>query len=98
MAKNVFNELSFDVTKEVFYEVLENQDKGFGFKAKLKFSQLSDLQIFTLDFLFQCYEKKLLGKVELTFSTEAIGEIKPLSRMVEKIEKTKDAFVISNSY
>ena len=98
MARTVFNELFFDVPKEVFYEALENPDKGFGFKIKLGFKHLTELQIDTLDFLHNCYQKNLLGYISLTFDTNVVGEIKPVSRTIEKIEKTQDAFIISNSY
>jgi len=98
MAQNLFHELHFDVTKEVFYEVLENRDGGFGFKALLKSKHLDELQIDTLDFLVNCYNKKLLGLITLYFVTSAVGEIKPLQRNVEKIVKYEDGFMISNSY
>ena len=98
MAKNLFNELYFDVPSEVFFEVLKNKDSGFGYKISLKTKYLTPLQIEALNFLVSCYKKRLLGYVILKFNTEAVGEVKELSRTIEKIEKTKDSFVISNSY
>ena len=98
MEKQLFNELFFNVKKEVFYEILENPDRGFGFRAKLELIYLTDLQVDTLDFLLKCNEKRLLGYLTLTFSTESVGEIKPISRTIEKIEKKEQAFIISNTY
>lgn len=42
---DVFNELNFTVNKKVFYEVMENKDTGFGFKATLERKLLTELQI-----------------------------------------------------
>lgn len=98
MAKNLFNELYFDIPSEVFFEVLKNKDSGFGYKISLETKHLSPLQKETLNFLINCYKKRLLGYVILKFNTESVGEVKELSRTIEKIEKTKNSFVISNSY
>lgn len=98
MRTNVFNELNFNVGKEIYYEVLENQDKGFGFDITLKIKYLTKLQIEVLKFLVNCQKKNLLGNIFFKFHTEAIGDMNVLDRTAEKIEKTKDAFKISNSY
>ena len=96
--QNVFDKVYFDVPKEVFYEIMENQDKGFGYKAEIKKEHLTEMQIELLDFLVKCYDKKILGKISLTFNTEAIGEVNEINRSFDKIEKTDDSFIISSTY
>lgn len=94
-----FNECNFEVSKEIFSEVLDNPDKGFGFSIELKKEFLTEIQIEVLEFLIRCYEKKLMGHYfQITFTRPCIGEIKPLSRSIEKIEKTKKGYLIKNSY
>lgn len=96
--KNVFDKLFFNVPKEVYYEVLENPDKGFGFNIELKKKLLSEIQIDTLVFLKQCYDKKNMGKITLSFNTEAIGNMEQLDRHIESIEETEESFKIKNTY
>ncbi len=98
MAKQLFNKLYFDVPKEVFFEVLDNRDSGFGYEIILKKEHLTPLQLEALEFLVKCYKKGLLGYVTLTFNTEAVGEVKEVERTVEEIKKVKGDFIISNSY
>lgn len=98
MSKNLFNELHFEANEETFAEVLFNPDKGFGYKINLKKKNLTPLQLETMDFLVRCQNKGLMGAVTLTFETESVGEVKPLSRRVEKIIEEKDRYKISNSY
>lgn len=95
---NIFNSLNFSVNKKVFYEVMENPDKGFGYKAKLVNSELSEIQKEVLEFLIICCNKRIIGSITINFNTEAIGVITPISRRVEKVEKVGVDYVISNSY
>ncbi len=94
----IFEKLRFDVNKEVFTELFDNPDRGFGFEAKIKRDSLTEIQQDTLLFLSNCYKKRLLGSIQIKFKTEAIGEINSLERHVQKIEINKDGFIISNSY
>lgn len=96
--KNVFNKLFFNVPKEVYYEVLENPDKGFGYKVELKKKYLTEIQVMTLQFLVKCYDRKVMGKVNLSFNTEAIGDMPQLEAFVEGIKETGSSFKISNTY
>lgn len=98
MSQNLFNELFFDVGQEIYSEVMFNPDSGFGYKINLKKKHLSPLQLATLDFLLRCHKDDLLGTITLTFNTNAVGDKKPLSRRVEKIQEQIEEFVISNSY
>lgn len=95
---NVFSSLNFSVNKKVFYEVMEKPDKGFGYKVRLKNSELSEIQKEVLEFLIICYNKRIIGAITINFNTEAIGVITPISRRVEKVEKIGEDYVISNSY
>jgi hypothetical protein len=98
MGNSIFDRLHFQVHKEIFYEILENRDRGFGYTAKIKKELLDELHLETFDFIIRCFKKKILGRVHLTFSTSVVGEILPLERRFETIEDDGEFIIIKDSY
>lgn len=98
MGNSIFDRLHFNVHKEIFYELLENRDGGFGYTAKINKSLLNELQLETFDFIIRCYKKKILGRITLTFSTDVVGEIPPLERRFDSIEDNGEFIIIKDSY
>jgi len=94
----IFNELNFNVSEKIFFEVFKNPDKGFGFSAQLDKELLTDIQVETMEFLLRCQKKDLLGSVHINFKTDAVGEINELQRHVEKISFKDGKYIIEAFY
>lgn len=94
----IFNELTFNVNKEIFFEVFKNPDKGFGFDVELDKELFTPIQIETLEYLLRCQEKHLMGSVTIIFKLEGVGEITKLSRRVEKLSYKKGKYVMEAFY
>ena len=98
MGNSIFNDLYFNVPKEVFYEILENSDGGFGYTTKIKKELLNELQLETFDFIIRCRKKELMGIVHLKFDTNLLGEVGVLERRIDNIEDDGEFIIISDSY
>lgn len=97
---SIFNKLHFIVSDKILFEIFTNPDDGFGFSANMLIKELNALHIETFEYLIRCQKKKLLGTISISFNVLTIGDNKDteICRTVEKIIKTKDSYIISNTY
>lgn len=94
----IFQDLTFNVNRDVFYHIFENPDNGFGFTCLIRKDKLSELQVDTLAFLALCHSKKQLGTITIHFVLDGAGDINKITRRVEKVSDEDHGFELSATY